>query len=75
MVFIEVDEETHPETAEFQMCLKLSFVNFGQLLDGLQLDDNRMFDEKVGSVPNFDANLFIDHGDGNLNAYMKPALP
>ena len=62
MCNIKVDEQSNAFTTEFQIGQQLRLMHRQDRLDGLHLDDDRIFDQDVEPVSHIDSESVILHG-------------
>jgi len=70
---LEVDQQTYPATRRFQVTQQLSLVNRRQAISGLNLDNDRLFDESIEPITRIERNLSIDHRQGFLPFHPQAA--
>lgn len=63
---IEANQETHIARGESQVSEELGHVEWQYLLDGLQFDDDAVFDEKIDSVAAFELSVAVDDWQSDL---------
>ncbi len=63
---VEVNQETHVAGGESQVSEQLGHMEWQYLLDGLQFDDDAVFDEKIDSVAAFKLSVTVDDWQPDL---------
>src|SRR5213078_3646817 len=62
---VEVDEKSKPKSRRCEIRQQLAMVHFGQLVNGLQFEDQAFCDEQVDAT-GADRLTFVHHLDRNL---------
>jgi len=71
---VEVNQQAHLTTRKSQVGEQLSLMNWSQAINGLNLYNDRFFDEKVQAVATIQLHLSIDHGQWLLLLYLQAAF-
>jgi hypothetical protein len=70
---VEVDEQTDWISADLEIGQHLSLMNWLEVLDRLQLDDDCFLDEDVDSICPIDSCAFVVEADLDLSSEAKSA--
>ena len=57
---MEVDQQTHPVSGEFQVGKHDSFVNWRNVLDGFQFNNDSTLDKNIDPVTALKFHVFVD---------------
>ena len=68
--YVEVDQQAKPLVGEPEKRQKLLLVDWGDQLDGFDLDDNLIFDHQMGLESGVDTDILIGHRN-RLLAHLK----
>jgi hypothetical protein len=68
---IEVDQQTHGPSAEFEVRQDLREVKGKQFFHCFEFDDDAVFDQKVDSIAGFDPDALIHNWETNLVLEMQ----
>jgi hypothetical protein len=59
---VEIDEQTNRAARELEVWENLCLVDRGHFLDGLQFDDDGVFDQQVNPLPAIERHPLVHHG-------------
>ncbi len=72
---IEIDEKAEAEVGKLEIGEKLGFMNWMKSSHGLQVNDDRAFDEEVDAIADIEPDTSVEHRDWHLYLDEEPAQP